>query len=90
MPAYICYHAFMPRQLTIRGVDDEVAERLERLSRAQNKSVNAVVLGILEGAVDARERKRRLKRYTTWTAEDLAEFSDALQGQRQVDTDLWG
>ena len=80
----------MPKQLTVRGVTDEVAERLERLSRARNKSVNATVLEILEGAVDVKERLRRLRRYTTWTDADLDELTDALKGQRQVDEELWG
>ena len=80
----------MPKQLTVRGVDDEVADRLERLSRAQNKSVNAVVLGILGSAVGATERLRRLKRYTTWSETDLAEFHETLKEQRQIDQELWG
>jgi hypothetical protein len=28
------------------------------------------------------ERRRRLARYMTWTAEDLAEFNEALAAQR--------
>lgn len=81
--------AIMPKQLTVRGVADDVAERLEALSREQNKSVNSIILGILERAVDTTERRRRLSRYVTWTADDLAEFDEALRGQRQIDVELW-
>ncbi len=79
----------MPKQLTIRGVPEEVGKRLEGLSRAKGQSVNRTVLEILESAVGVVERRRRLERYATWTREDLEEFSDALAVQRQIDDDLW-
>ncbi len=79
----------MPKQLTIRGVPEEVGKRLEGLSRAKGQSVNRTVLEILESAVGVVERRRRLERYATWTREDLEEFSEALAVQRQIDDDLW-
>ena len=79
----------MAKQLTIRGVSDEVGQRLEGLSRARGQSVNTIVLEILEGAVGINERRRRLARYTTWTAEDLVEFNEALAAQRAIDDPLW-
>ncbi|HEX4961779.1 MAG TPA: hypothetical protein VF173_13130 [Thermoanaerobaculia bacterium] len=79
----------MAKQLTIRGVSDEVGQRLEGLSRARGQSVNAIVLEILEGAVGVNERRRRLARYTTGTPEDLAELNEALAAQRTIDDSLW-
>jgi hypothetical protein len=79
----------MGKQLTIRGVSDEIGQRLIAISREQGKSVNTVVLEILESAVGVNERKQRLHRYTTWTEEDLAEFEIALNAQRVIDDELW-
>jgi plasmid stability protein len=79
----------MSRQLTIRGVPDEVATRLERVSRARGQSVNRTVNEILEQALGSNERERRLRRYATWTEADLAEFSEALAHQRTVDAEIW-
>ncbi len=79
----------MTKQLTIRGVSDEVGSRLEGLSRAKGKSVNSTVLEILESAIGVDERRRRLERYATWTPEDLREFEEALAAQRQIDERLW-
>lgn len=79
----------MAKQLTIRGVSEEIGQRLENLSRARGQSVNATVLEILETAVGVDERRRRLARYSTWTAEDLTEFNEALAAQRTVDDPLW-
>lgn len=89
MPTSSCYTACMSRQLTIRGVSDEVGQRLESLSHARGQSLNATVLEILEAAVGVDERRRRLARYATWTQEDLKEFNDALAAQRIIDDPLW-
>ncbi len=75
----------MSRQLTVRGVSDEVIGRLERLSRARGQSVNATMNQILEDAMGLDERRRRLARYATWTPADFAEFSGAVAAQRKVD-----
>ena len=79
----------MSRQLTIRGVSDEVGQRLEILSRSRGQSLNATVLAILESAVGVAERRQRLARYATWTQEDLEEFNEALAAQRTLDDPLW-
>ena len=79
----------MPRQLTVRGVPDEVASQLDRMSRSQGRSVNATVVAILATAVGFVERRERLGRYTTWTEDDLTEFMHGLSAQRVVDDRLW-
>ena len=89
MPALLCYHAGMAKQLTIRGVSEEVGQRLEELSRARGQSVNTTVLQILEAGVGVDERRRRLARYATWTPEEVAEFNEALAAQRTIDDPHW-
>ncbi len=89
MHSFLCYHAFMTRQLTVRGVPDEVGLRLDTISRAKGKSVNRLVLEILEAAVSVDERRERLKRYVTWTEQDLREFEEILETQRKIDDELW-
>jgi hypothetical protein len=78
----------MSKQLTIRGVSDEIGQRLIAISREEGKSVNTVVLDILKSAVGVNERKQRLHRYTTWTEDDLTEFERALDAQRVIDEEL--
>ena len=79
----------MSKQLTIRGVPDEVADRLARLARERGRSLNATVVEILEQVVGFRQRRARLERYATWSDEDLAEFEEALAAQRVIDDHLW-
>lgn len=77
------------KQLTIRGVSEELGRRLEKLSEQQKQSVNATVLQLLERAVGLHARRDRFQRYATWTDDDRAEFDAQLRLQRQVDDDLW-
>lgn len=79
----------MPKQLTIRGVPDDVDRRLTRLSRARGQSVNSTALQILEEAVGIHGRRQRLARYATWTTTEVKEFETGLADQRVVDDDLW-
>jgi hypothetical protein len=81
----------MAKQITLRGVQPELARRIERLARESGTSVNAKVLQILEQVVgiDASARRARLSRYTTWTNGDLREFEESLAAQRVVDEKLW-
>jgi hypothetical protein len=79
----------MAKQLTIRGVSDELGRRLAGLSRERGQSVNTTALTILEDAVGIDARRRRLARYATWSSADLAEFDRALADQRVIDEDLW-
>jgi predicted transcriptional regulator len=80
----------MSKQLTIRGVSDELGRRLARLSRGSGRSINATALQLLERGLGLDTRRRHLERYATWTDADVAEFDRALADQRVLDDELWG
>lgn len=80
----------MSKQMTIRGVPEDVAGKLRRLSRERGSSVNSTVLEILQQAVGTDARRERLARYATWTSEDLEQVEDAVAAQRLIDVSLWG
>lgn len=63
--------------------------RLKALAEARGESLNSTILYLLEQAVGVDARRSRLERYATWTAEDAREFEQALDEQRQIDSDLW-
>jgi len=80
----------MSKQLTVRGVPEDVADRLARISEERGRSVNSTVLEILQEAVGIQERRARLQRMATWTDKDMVEFEKALDAQRVIDEELWG
>ena len=79
----------MAKQLTVRGVSDEVADRLNKISKVRGQSLNATVNALLAQAAGEDERRRRLERYVTWTGDDLAEFEASLAAQRTIDDAIW-
>jgi hypothetical protein len=79
----------MSKQLTIRGVSDELSRRLTRLGREKGQSVNVLARSLLEEAVGLRARRDRLRRYATWDADDVKAFEQAVAEQRVIDDDLW-
>ena len=72
-------------EITLRNVDPELSRRLRAVSAERGESLNSTVLRLLKDAVGLDPRRDRLRRYVTWTAEDLSEFTDALRAQRVVD-----
>jgi len=79
----------MAKQITLRNVSEDLSRRLEKLAEARAQSINTTVLQLLERATGMDGRRERLARYTTWTAEDVAEFEAGLRPQRTVDAKLW-
>jgi hypothetical protein len=75
----------MRKQLTVRGVSEELASRLESLAEERGQSVDATVLELLEGAMGVEGKLQRLRRYATWTATDVEEVERAVAAQRRVD-----
>lgn len=76
-------------QLTLRNVDPELANRLRAISQERGDSLNSTVLRLLRDAVGLNARREHLRRYTGWTADDLEEFTTAMQAQRVVDARSW-
>ena len=79
----------MAKRLTIRGVPEDVARKLQRLSKRRGLSVNTAVLDILRQAVGSDARRERLARYATWTTDDLAQVEEAVAAQRVIDESPW-
>ena len=71
-------------QIILRNVDPELSRRLRAVSAERGESLNSTVLRLLKDAVGLDARRERLRRYVTWTADDLSEFTDALRAQRVV------
>jgi hypothetical protein len=79
------------RALTIRGVPRELAQALEREKERRGTSLNQTVLELLgQGLGVVPPRSNGLRRLAGgWSAEDLAEFEDAIAPFAAVDDELW-
>jgi hypothetical protein len=77
------------KQITLRNPSPELTRRLRSLSQARGESLNTTILRLLQEAVGIDERRQRLARYNTWSAEELDEFRAVHRAQRTIDPEMW-
>jgi len=83
--------------LSIRGVDPQLAATLKQQAKASQKSLNQFVLETLRKHVGLEKEKRFTKEYDDldelfgrWTAEEFDQIQGKVDGERQIDGELWG
>lgn len=84
-------------QLTIRGFDDELEQRLRRLAKEQDMSLNRAALTLMRKGAGLDSPGGRPDVVGTsldhlmgiWGDEEAAEFQEATRDFDRVDEDLW-
>ena len=84
-------------QLTLRGFDDELSERLQQLARKEHLSLNKAALKLLRQATGIDDDEPRKKRVGPaldefigcWTPTEAEEFEREVKLFEQIDPDLW-
>ena len=84
-------------QLTIRGFDDELRERIHQLARREGISLNRAVLKLLRRGAGLGERNDRSEvvgdsldhLIGTWTADEAVEMNQALEDLSRIDDEMW-
>ena len=84
-------------QLTIRGFDDELADRIRQLASREGISLNRAVLRLLRRGAGLGERNHMPNvvgdsldhLIGTWTKEEAAEMNRALEDFSLIDEDMW-
>lgn len=84
-------------QLTIRGFDDELANRIRQLASREGISLNQAVLRLLRRGAGLGERNHMPNvvgdsldhLIGTWTNEEAAEMNRALEDFSLIDEDMW-
>lgn len=90
----------MPRQVTLRGIDDRLVRTLRREAQRRRRSLNRTVLDLLAEATGlaeapgaagaARQRFNDLDHLAgTWSEQDARDFDRHLRSSRRIDDDLW-
>lgn len=84
-------------QLTIRGFDDELATRIQRLAKREGLSLNQAVLKLLRRGAGIGQGKRTTGTVGasldhligTWTPKEADELNKALQNLTYIDEGMW-
>lgn len=85
------------KQLTIRGFDEELAHRIERLARLEGISLNQAVLRLLRKGAGLGEKKEGADvvgssldhLIGTWSAEEADAIEKAVADFEELDESMW-
>jgi hypothetical protein len=85
------------KTITIRGIDDSVAERLRRTAKEAGKSVNQLLVDLIRREVGLEKQKRFTAEYTDldhffgkWPEAEFQEIQGRVDSERRIDEKLWG
>lgn len=83
------------KNLTLRGIDKELAAELERVSSIECESMNSTILRLLRDRLGLSKRRFHQMHNDlddlagTWSEEERREFEAATAAFSKVDEDLW-
>jgi hypothetical protein len=84
------------KAVTIRGVDDDVAEKLKVYAKSQGKSINQVILDILKTGVGLKKDKTYSREYDDldnlfgrWSEVEFNDINAGIEQGRQIDPEIW-
>lgn len=81
--------------MTLRGIDEPLAQTLKELARNQGVSLNTLALRLIREATGIDKRKRTLEYHDldalagTWSDKDELEFRNATQPFAVIDVEMW-
>ena len=81
--------------MTLRGIDEPLAQTLKELARNQGISLNALALRLIREASGIDKRKRTVVHYDldtlagTWCKEDEVAFHAAIHPLETIDEEMW-
>lgn len=81
--------------MTLRGIDEALAQTLKELARNQGISLNALALRLIREATGIDKRKRTVLHYDldtlagTWCKEDEEAFQVYTSQLENIDEEMW-
>jgi len=81
--------------MTLRGIDESLAQTLKELARNQGVSLNTLALRLIREATGIDKQKRSLVHHDldslagTWGEEDELVFRSATRSLETIDEEMW-
>ena len=82
--------------LSIRGIDDELSERLKQLAIEEQKSVNSVVLNVLKQHLGIIKGKKFTQSFHdldqlfgSWDSTQFNTIQGTVDSERHIDPEIW-
>jgi hypothetical protein len=84
------------KSLSIRGVDDQLAELLKQEAKSTKRSVNQVIIETLRKHAGLKKEKRFTSQYHdldqlfgSWSQEEFEAIQGRIDSERRIDEELW-
>ncbi|MEW6186373.1 MAG: antitoxin [Thermodesulfobacteriota bacterium] len=83
------------KTISLRGIDEELAENLKKTAKKKGDSINKTVLEILRHSLGVGSKKRERVYHDlddlagTWSKTDWQQFQKTTKPFSAVDKDLW-
>ena len=84
------------KTITVRGIEEELAEKLKDRANQEGKSVNQHILETLKKSCGLEKQKKFTQVYEDmnhlfgkWSAEDFHRIQGKIDAERKIDPELW-
>ncbi len=84
------------KTISIRGLDDQLAEKLKQRAQKEAKSVNQFVIDSIKKSLGGEKTKRFTVEYDDmddlfgkWTQQEFETIQGKIDADRKIDQELW-
>lgn len=84
------------KAITIRGIDSSVSEKLKQAAQQEGKSVNRLILELINQNLGTQKKEKYSKRYNDldhlfgkWSKAEHKKIQVNIDKQRKIDPELW-
>ncbi len=83
------------KTLTLRGIDDDLDQKIREKSKLNGESINKTALKLIKSALGLQGSKPFPVYHDldalagTWTKEEAEEFKDAVKELDEIEKDMW-
>ena len=84
------------KAITVRGIAPDVALKLKEIASKENKSLNQLLLDIIEIRVGMKKEKKFTCRYDDldslfgkWSQQDFEAIQATIDEERSIDPEIW-
>jgi plasmid stability protein len=85
------------KSITVRGIDDALAEKLKNTAKKKGKSVNQHILETLKKSCGLEKEKKFTRVFQDmdhlfgkWSAKEFNKIQGKINAERKIDPELWG
>ncbi|HHP7235959.1 MAG TPA: antitoxin [Desulfobacterales bacterium] len=84
------------KTITVRGIDETLAEELKKTAKEEGKSVNQLVLDSIKGRLGIGDERKFTIVYHDmdhlfgkWTQKEFEKIQGKIDAERKIDKELW-